>query len=129
MIQLTRWLRQLYIWLGSGKEDPVFLVDFALLMGAEEIWSRLWQEGWGINEVSHIYKHQILSMRKPAPPRHQYHLRVYEENGIEWVTAHYEVDVKVFPLEHLKGIDLRSLTPIEKEELRNLMTRSQNNKE
>lgn len=73
----------------------------------EQIWDRLWPHGWGYNTLSHTYRHQVFTVRQLDPPRHQWHLRFYKDGA---VSGHYEVDCIKFPLEHLDGVELRSLT-------------------
>ncbi len=117
--RLIRWTRQLRIWLGGRKEMEhkhyLFHIKEAT---SQQIAGRLWPHGWGYNALSHTYRKQIITLRKPAPPRHQYHLRFYKGGA---VSGHFEVDHGAFPLEHLDGVDLRSLSPAETVEIWNIL--------
>ena len=103
---LVRWTRQIRIFFGGGKEmeQKHYLFTLPNPLTPEEIWERLWISGWGYNSLSQTYKGQIYTMRKLAPPRHQYHIRFYKNGN---VSGHFEVDNLQFPLEHLDGVDLR----------------------
>lgn len=107
--KIIRWTRQLRIWLGGGKamEAKHYLFTLPEPLTPEQIWDRLWPYGWGYNAMSHTYYGQIFTVRKQVPPRHQYHLRFYLGGK---VSGHYEIDPVQFLLEHLDGVELRSLT-------------------
>ena len=79
------------------------------------IWGKLWSFDWGYNTLSTTYRGQIYTVRKGVPPRHQYHLRFYKNCG---VSGHLEVDNLQFHLEHLDGVDLRTLNSEEITELK-----------
>lgn len=114
--KLIRWTRQLRILLGGRKpmEAHHFLFYLAKPLTPKQIWKIMWPHGWGYNALSHTFKGQIITLRKPVPPRHQYHLRFYKGGA---VSGHFEVDPVQFPLEHLDGVDLRPLTEEEKLEI------------
>lgn len=126
--KLVRLTRQLRIWLGGGKlmEAKHYLFTLPVPLTPEEIWERLWPQGWGYNTMSHTYRSQIFTVRKLVPPRHQYHLRFYKDGK---VSGHYEVDCIQFPLEHLDGVDLRQLKAGEKAELLNQLGVTKGKKE
>lgn len=115
--KLIRWTRQLRIWVGGRKgiEQKHYLFRFRFPLEAKDIWGRLWPHGWGYNTMSHTYRQQIFTVRKPVPPRHQYHLRFYKDGR---VSGHFEIDPLQFPLEHLDGVELRPLTPSEIDSLK-----------
>lgn len=106
--KLIRWTRQLRAWLGlnKGMEPQHYFYTLPKALTPREISALLWFHGWGYNTLSHTYKGQIFTCRKLDPPRHQWHLRFYSNGDI---SGHYEVDPFVFPLEHIDGVDLRSL--------------------
>jgi len=95
-------------------ERKHYLFTLPKRLTPEEIWEKLWPSGWGYNALSQTYKGQIYTVRKLVPPRHQYHLRFYQNGD---VSGHYEVDNLQFPLEHLDGVDLR---PLNSEEIAGL---------
>lgn len=119
--KLIRWSRQIRAWLGGGKEREAKHYMFTLPkpLTPEEIWGRLWPHDWGYNTTSTTYRGQIFTVKKLAPPKHQYHLRFYKD-GV--VTGHFEVDCINFPLEHLDGVDLRPLNEQEKQEIWQILT-------
>ena len=110
--KLVRWTRQIRIFLGGGKEmeKKHYLFTLPKPLTPEEIWGKLWVSGWGYNSLSQTYKRQIYTMRKPVPPRHQYHIRFYKNGD---VSGHFEVDNLQFPLEHLDGVELRRFSNAE----------------
>lgn len=114
--RLIRWTRQLRIWLGGWKEMERrhYLFTHSQPLTPEQICERLWRHGWGYNTMSHTYRGQRFTVRRPDPPRHQWHLRFYSDGR---VSGHYEVDPFIFPLEHLDGVDLRALNNSEIYEL------------
>lgn len=110
---IIRWTRQLRIWFGGrkGMEAKHYLFTLPERLTPEQIFERLWRHGWGYNVMSHTFSQQIFTVRKPVPPRHQYHLRFYKNGS---VSGHFEVDPVQFALEHLDGVDLR---PLNEEEI------------
>lgn len=109
LYKLVRFSRQIRCWLGGGKrrEAPhrMFKLDKAL--PAEELRKRLIPLCYQYNQFSHTYRGQYWTCRRlDKDGIHQYHLRFYT-NGE--VTGHWELDPLLFPADHLKGIDLRSL--------------------
>ena len=122
--KLIKWTRQIRIWFGGrkGMEQEHYLFQLfdpkTTTIRVEALAEKLWPNGWGYNVMSHTYRGQIFTTRKPKPPRHQWHLRFYSNGS---VSGHYEVDPIQFPLEHLDGIDLRELTTQEKGELWELL--------
>jgi len=115
--KLIRWTRQLRILLSGrkGMEQKHYLFKLRDPLSALSIWSRLWPYGWGYNATSHTYRGQIITLRKPVPPRYQYHLRFYRDGS---VSGHFEVDPLQFPLEHIDAVEIRGLTQSEIDSLK-----------
>jgi len=116
-IKLAKWIMQISIFFGGGKEmeEKHYLFTLQKPLTPEEIWQKLWDSGWGYNVLSTTYRKQIYTMRKLVPPRHQYHIRFYKNGN---VSGHFEVDNIQFPLEHLDGEDLRPFNAEEKAALK-----------
>ncbi len=114
LYKLTRWTRQLRIWLGGNRDREERFKLFQLLPRIGDIDFRrkliplMYQE----NLFSHTFKDQIATVRKLSEDgKHQYHLRLYSDG---WITGHYEMDYYMYQKEHLDGKDLRKLTRKEK---------------
>lgn len=110
--KIIRWTRQVRAWFGlnKGMEPQHYFYTLSKPLTPEQIWQRLWPYGWGYNTLSHMYKEQILTVRRLDPPRHQWHLRFYSNGNI---SGHYETDPIQFPLEHIDGVELRPLSESE----------------
>ena len=120
--KLFRFLKQLLIWIGGNKpsETKFYLFTLDPILSAEQLWDILWNEGWGFNALSHTFRHQLYTMRKPVPPRHQYHLRFFDDGRIE---GHFEVDPFIFLAEHSDGVDLRAFNPVETNALYDMLVK------
>lgn len=114
LYRLTRWTRQLRIWLSGNKdrEDKFKLFQILPRIGDLDFRKKLIPLGYQENLFSHTFKGQIATVRRlSADGKHQYHLRLYSDS---WVTAHSEMDYYIYQREHLDGVDLRKLTRREK---------------
>ncbi len=124
LFKLVKWTRAVRIFFGGYKsmEEKHKLFQMEKPLIARAIYSRLIPHGYQYNTMSTTFKKQIFTARKLTDLYYQVHLRCYS-NG--WVSGHYEVQPDMFPRLHLKGVDLRSLTPEETEEIRRILTSGQ----
>lgn len=122
LYKLVKWTRAVRIFFGryTAMEEKHKLFRLPILLTPEEIYKKLIPHCYQYNTMSTTYKEQIFTVRKLTDSLHQIHLRFYS-NG--WVSGHYEFQPDMFPVEHLKGVDLRSLAPEEREEIRSILTR------
>ena len=114
IIKFTRAIR---IFFGgfSQMEEKHRLFQLPKPLAAEEIAGIFQAHGYYYNTLSTTYKKQIYTLRRLVDLDHQYHLRFYSDG---WVSGHYELRPDSHPLEHLDGVELRSLTPDETEQIR-----------
>lgn len=110
LIKLTRAIR---IFFGGYKamEEKHKLFRLPEALTPREIAERFMPHQYYYNVASSTYRKQIYTVRRLVDLDHQYHLRFYS-NG--WVSGHYELRPEAHPLEHLGGVDLRSLTDRER---------------
>ena len=122
LFKLVKWTRAVRIFFGrySGMEEKHALYLLQLHLTPKEIYQKLMPECYQYNTMSTTYKKQIFTVRKLTDLDHQIHLRFYSDG---WVSGHYELQPDMSPALHLKGIDLRSLTREETEEIRSILTR------
>lgn len=116
--KLVRFSRQVRCWLGGNKsrEAKHHLFKLAKALPMKEARLRLIPSGYQYNPYSHTYRGQYWTARAlDIDGVHQYHLRFYTDGE---VTGHWEIDPLLLPSDHLKGIDLRPLTPNEIAEIR-----------
>ena len=85
----------------------------------DEMAEKLRAYGYYYNTLSLTYRKQIYTVRKLLDLDHQYHLRFYSDG---WVSGHYELRPDSHPLEHVDGVELRSLTSEEKEQIKKYLT-------
>jgi hypothetical protein len=123
LVKLTRRIR---ILLGGYKEmeREHFLFDLSRPLTDKEVRKRLIPLGFQYNFLSTTYKRQRWTSRKLVGQSHQIHLRFYGPNAesIEKVSGHYELDPTIWPQEHLRGDDVRSLNEEEKQEINSALT-------
>ena len=122
LVKLTRAIR---IFFGGykGMEEKHKLFQLDQPITPRRIYRRLIPHGYQYNTMSTTYKKQIFTVRKLIDVDHQMHLRFYSDG---WVSGHYEIQPDQSPTAHLKGKNLRSLTPEEVEEIRSILTNGQN---
>jgi len=123
---LVKWSRRIRILLGGYKsyEEQHWLFNLTGKMPIEEIRRRLIPLCYQYNAFSSTYLGQVWTCRKLDKDNiHQYHLRFYHNHKSTIVTGHWELDPLLFPLEHLKGVDLKCLTISEIQSLKLALTR------
>ncbi len=116
LYKLMRWSRQIRIWLGGnkGREERFKLFQILPRIGDIDFRRKLIPLMYQENLFSHTFKHQIATVRRLAlDGKHQYHLRLYDDNGIMIVTGHWEYDYFTSQAKHLRGEDLRALNESE----------------
>jgi len=121
LFKLVKWTRAVRIFFGrySGMEEKHKLYLYQLPFTPREIYRRLIPHGYQYNTLSTTYKKQIFTVRKLTGLDHQIHLRFYSDG---WVSGHYELQPDQWPVEHLRGKDLRPLTLEESDEIRAILT-------
>jgi len=111
-----RWYIKIVNKLGFKKEPEEFNLFKVNLSSLEQVVDRLRSNRYYYNDFSTTYKGQVYTVRKLLDLDHQIHLRIYRDGT---VTGHYELQPE-HATEHLKGVELRKLTPSEIEEVRAL---------
>lgn len=121
LFKLVKLSRAVRIFFGrySGMEEKHKLYLCQLPLPPREIYRGLIPHGYQYNTLSTTYKKQIFTVRKLTGLDHQIHLRFYSDG---WVSGHYELQPDQWPVEHLRGKDLRSLTTEESDEIRAILT-------
>ena len=114
LLKLVRWF---YSFLGLVNEPKSWRLFRTPITKVEELAPRLAYCGYYANLVSSTYKGQIYTARKLTDLDHQLHIRIYKDG---WVTGHYELS-PIHPIEHLSGIELRKLRPVEINGLRRIL--------
>lgn len=114
LLKLVRWL---YRFLGLTKEPESWRLFRTSITKVEELAPRLAYFGYYTNLASTTYRGQIYTARKLTDLDHQIHIRIYRDG---WVTGHYELS-PTHPIEHLSGIELRKLSPVEINWLRRIL--------
>ena len=119
--RIIKFTRAIRIFFGgfSKMEEKHKLFQLSQPPIVKEIAERLQAYGYYYNTLSTTYRKQIYTVRKLVDLDHQYHLRFYSDG---WVSGHYELRPDSHPMEHLDGVELRSLTPEEKEQTREYLT-------
>ena len=110
------WYQKIVNRLGFHQEPRVFTLFGVNIVSVEWLASKLRDKSYFYNVFSTSYKGQIYTVRKLLDLDHQIHLRFYKGIPMK-VTGHYELRPE-HPVEHLKGIQLRRLNPIEVEEVK-----------
>jgi len=118
LIKATRRIRILFGGF-SAMEEKHKLFRITLPLTPREITKKLQKHGYYYNALSTTYLKQIWTVRKLVDQDHQYHLRFYS-NG--WVSGHYELRPDSHPLEHLGGMELRSLNKVELNAIRGYLS-------
>jgi len=114
--QLIKMTRRIRILLGGYRsmEEKHKLFQIPDILAHPVIIAKMLEgHSYYYNCLSTTYRKQIYTVRKLVDINHQYHLRFYKDG---WVSGHYELRPE-HPLEHLDGVELRSLNEQEKEEL------------
>jgi len=122
LFKLVKWTRAVRIFFGryTAMEEKHKLFQLPEPLTARAIYRRLIPECYQYNTMSTTFKKQIFTVRELVDLDHQIHLRFYSDG---WVSGHYELQPDQFPVLHLKGVDLRSLTTEESKEIRSILTR------
>ncbi len=109
LFKLVKWTRAVRILFGGykGMEEKHKLFRLSEPIHPRVLYRRLIPHGYQYNAASTTYKKQIFTVRKLIDVDSQIHLRFYSDG---WVSGHYELQPDQWPLAHLKGGDLRSLT-------------------
>jgi len=114
IFRISRFITFLLKGVGK-KEEEHYLFTMAEAMLGEYLFSLLADYGWQPNYMGYVYKGQVYQCRKLLDHgEHQYHVRFYDDG---MVTGHFEVSPEYDTSDHLHGIDLRTMTPMEAEEL------------
>jgi hypothetical protein len=105
---------------GVGKKElEHYLFTLEKPLTDTELYRVLAAYGWQPNYLGYVYKGQIYQCRRLVDYGwHQYHLRFYEDGK---VTGHFEVAPEADTSDHLSGLDLRTMTKEEAEELKNVL--------
>ena len=111
-----KWYIGIVNRLGFKKEPEEFSLFRVNVPNIEWLASKLRASQYYYNDFSTTYKGQIYTVRKLLDLDHQIHLRIYKDG---MVTGHYELRPE-HATEHLKGVELRQLNPIEIEELKEM---------
>jgi len=115
IFRITRFIHFLLKGIGK-KEEEHYLFTMPETMIGEYLFSLLADHGWQPNYMGYVYKGQVYQCRKLVDHgEHQYHARFYDD-GV--VTGHLEVSPEYDTGDHLAGVDLRTMTPLEAEELK-----------
>lgn len=109
------WYIKIINRLGFKKEPEKFNLFKANIPDIEWVALKLRANRYYYNDFSTTYKGQVYTVRKLLDLDHQLHLRIYKNMMI---TGHYELRPE-HATEHLQGIDLRQLYPVEVEEVKN----------
>ena len=123
LFKLEKWTRAIRIFFGGYKvmeeKHKLFQLPMPLALPMEVYW-RLIPYCYQYNTMSTTYRKQIFTVRKLVDLSYQIHLRFYSDG---WVSGHYEFQPDMCPVEHLRGVALRSLTDEETEEIRSILTK------
>ena len=108
LFRLVKWSRAIRIALGgyTAMEEKHKLFQLPKLLTPREIYKELIDDCYQYNALSYTYKKQIFTARKMTDIDHQIHLRFYSDR---WVSGHYELAPDQWPVDHLKGEELRPL--------------------
>lgn len=91
----------------------------------DEVWARIWSDGWNVNLTSYSFQGQTLTMRKREGLNHQYHMRMIHKkdypDNYSHIECHYEAAWEC-TWEHAHEIDLRPLTLKEQNNIIKLLT-------
>ena len=111
LFKLVKWTRAVRIFFGgyTAMEEKHKLFQLPQVLTPREIYKELIADCYQYNALSSTYKKQIFTVRKLTDLNHQIHLRFYNDR---WVSGHFELQPEQWPVEHLQGKDLRSLTRV-----------------
>ena len=117
--RIIKFTRAIRIFFGgfSEMEEKHKLFQLSKPLGIKEIAEKVQTYSYYYNTLSTTYKKQIYTVRKLVDLDHQYHLRFYSDG---WVSGHYELRPDSHPLEHLDGVELRSLTSEERQQIQKI---------
>lgn len=109
LFKLVKWTRAIRIFFGgcTEMEERHKLFKLPVPLTPRQVYQRLIPACYQYNAISTTYRGQIWTVRQLSDLDHQVHLRFYEDG---WVTGHYELQPEMWPMEHLRGADLRHLT-------------------
>ncbi len=120
LFKLTKLTRRIRILFGGykGMEEKHKLFRLTGYMPPQILYNLLIPSGYQYNYVSTTYKKQIFTVRRLVDLTHQIHLKFYSDG---WVSGHYELQAEADPFGHLGGKDLRELTKVETNEIREIL--------
>ena len=107
---------------GFGKKEKEhFLFELSPhRVDAFKIFSSLADAMFQPNPDGYVYRGQIYQCRKLLDGgEHQFHLRFYNNGD---VTGHFEVSPEWDISDHLSGVDLRTMTEAEAEQIRHILS-------
>lgn len=112
LFKLVKWTRAIRIFFGgyTKMEEKHKLFHLPKPLAPREIYRRLIDDCYQYNTMSTTYKKQIFTVRKLTDLDHQIHLRFYSDG---WVSGHSELQPDQWPLQHIRGRDLRPLNDAE----------------
>lgn len=112
LFRVVKFTRAIRIFFGryTAMEQKHKLFQLPYPPTPRQIYNSLIDDGYQYNALSSTYKKQIFTVRKLIDLDHQIHLRFYSDT---WVSGHYELQGDQWPIEHLKGKDLRALNEAE----------------
>lgn len=114
IFRIQRWIYFLLKGVGK-KEQEHFLFKLPRPWSDVELYCTLANYGWQPNYMGYAYKGQVYQCRRLVDyGKHQYHVRFYSGQ----VTGHFEIAQEWDTSDHLSGVDLRTMTRDEAEELR-----------
>lgn len=108
-----KWYIKLINRLGFKREPEEFNLLRTNITSVEHLAEQLRTARYYYNDYSTTYKGQVYTVRKLVDLDHQIHLRCYKTGML---TGHYELRPE-HSTEHLRGIELRQLYPVEREEV------------
>jgi len=114
IFRIQRWVY--FLLKGIGKrEKEHFLFSVHRPWGDAEVYCTLANYGWQPNYLGFVYRGQVYQCRRLVNSgQHQYHLRFYDDGR---VTGHFETSPEYDTSYHLAGVDLRTMTSEETNEL------------
>ena len=121
--QLIKMTRRIRILLGGYKEmeEKHKLFQIPDILAHPVIIAKMLEgHSYYYNCFSTTYKKQVYTVRKLVDMNHQIHLRFYSDG---WISGHYELRPEAHSLEHLEGVELRSLTEPEKQEIKDIVAK------
>ena len=106
-----------FILHGIGKkEQGHYLFTIQNQLTDFDYYMSLADDGWVPNYLGYIYKGQVYQCRRLLRSgKYQLHVRIYRDG---MVTGHFEITPEWDTSDHLSGIDLRTMTKREADELK-----------